>query len=39
MYSIITYYTPNKGLLEESDKEENEELIGAAATSGLERKL
>jgi hypothetical protein len=32
-------YTPNKGLLDESDKEENVELVGAAVNSSLKRRL
>jgi hypothetical protein len=33
------YYISNKGLVEESDKEENLEVIGAAAASCLKRSL
>jgi len=40
MRSIITYYISNKGIFEECDKEENAELIWAAATAScLERRL
>jgi len=32
-------YIPNKGFFEESDKEENVEVTGAATASLLERRL
>jgi hypothetical protein len=33
------YYISNKGLVEERDKEENLEVIGAAVASCLKRRL
>jgi hypothetical protein len=36
---MYNYYIPNKGLLEECDKEENVAVTGAATASCLEGRL